>query len=124
MAFRSRLVVATVVAALLAPVAASAQLITLTREQLVELSAQSPFDRSADGRPKVPDALMERARGLSAEEIFAVLPGQGFKNQWADGFEVLHPGTKLVGRAFTVQFMPARPDVEGVLDTRAKAQGL
>ncbi len=108
----------------LAPTPARGQLFTLTRDQLVELSAASPFERFPDGRPKVPDPLLERARGLSAEEIFAVLPGQGFKNQYADGFEVLHPGTKLVGRAFTVQFMPARPDVEGALNTRAGAQGL
>jgi regulator of RNase E activity RraA len=103
---------------------AEAQLFTLTREQLVELSADNPFERFPDGRPKVPDALVERARGLSSEEVFAVLPGQGYRNQYADGFEVLHPGTKMVGRAFTVQFMPMRPDVEGVLNGRAKAHGL
>lgn len=110
--------------ALCVPSSADAQLFTLTKDQLVELSAANPFERFPDGRPKVPDALMERARALSAEEIFAVLPGAGFRNQYADGFEVLHPGAKLVGRAFTVQFMPVRPDMESVLDTRAKAQGL
>lgn len=124
MTFRSRLIVVVCLAALVTPATAGAQLVTLTREQLVELSAQNPFERFADGRPKVPDALMERAKGLSAEEILAVLPGQGYKNQYEDGFEVLHPGTTLVGRAFTVQFMPVRPDVEGVLNGRAAAQGL
>lgn len=114
-----------VLAALCAvPSVSHAQLVTLTRDQLAELSAASPFDRFPDGRPKVPEALVERAKGLSSEEVFAVLPGAGFKNQYADGFEVLHPGAKLVGRAFTVQFMPARPDVEAVLDGRAKARGL
>ena len=34
---------------------------------------------------------------------------------------VLHPGTKLVGRAFTVQFMPLRPDLDGVINARATA---
>ena len=80
------LVVSAGVAALLASTLAHAQLFTLTREQLIEYSAQNPFDRFADGRPKVPDALIERARGLSSEEIFAVLPGKGFRNQYADGF--------------------------------------
>ncbi len=89
---------------------AQAQLFKLTKEQLIAYTAQNPFDRFEDGRPKVPDALIERVKGLSAEEVWAVLPGKGFRNQWADGFEVLHPGTKMVGRAFTVQFMPARPD--------------
>ena len=33
---------------------AQAQLFTLTKEQLTELTAQNPFERFADGRPKVP----------------------------------------------------------------------
>jgi 4-hydroxy-4-methyl-2-oxoglutarate aldolase len=76
-----------------------------------------------DGRPKVPDALIERARGLSAEEVLAILPGKGFRNQYADGFRILHPEKKLVGRAFTLQFMPLRPDLETVVNSNAKAAG-
>jgi 4-hydroxy-4-methyl-2-oxoglutarate aldolase len=111
-------------AAALMPVLSHAQLFTLTREQMVELTAQNPFERFADGRPKVPDDLIERARGLSAEEVFAILPGKGFRNQYADGFRVLHPERKLVGRAFTLQFIPLRPDLDGVVTARAKAAGL
>jgi regulator of RNase E activity RraA len=111
-------------ATLLVSTLAHAQLFTLTREQLVEYTVQNPFERLPDGRPKVPDSLIERARGLSAEEILAVLPGKGFRNQYADGFQVLHPGTKLVGRAFTVQFMPVRPDLEEVLTASAKKAGI
>jgi regulator of RNase E activity RraA len=111
-------------AALLLTTLADAQLFTMTREQLTAFSAQNPFDRFADGRPKVPDALIARARSLSAEEIWAVLPGKGFRNQYADGFEVLHPGTKMVGRAFTVQFMPTRPDIDETLTANAKNAGI
>jgi 4-hydroxy-4-methyl-2-oxoglutarate aldolase len=118
------LAIGVLAAAVLTPVLAGAQLFTLTKEQLVEYTAQNPFERFPDGRPKVPDALIERARGLSAEEVFAVLPGQGFRNQYADGFRVLHPGKKLVGRAFTVQFMPLRPDLDGVASAKAKAAGM
>jgi regulator of RNase E activity RraA len=118
------LALGTLMLALWLPRPAGAQLFTLTPEQLTELSAQNPFDRFPDGRPRVPDALLERARGLSAEEIWAVLPRKGFPNQYADGFRILHPGTKLVGRAFTVQFMPMRPDLEEAAQARAKAGGL
>jgi regulator of RNase E activity RraA len=100
-----------------------AQLNTLTWEQMIEYTAQNPFERFPDGRPKVPDSLIERARGLSAEEVFGVLPGKGFRNQYEDGFQVLHPDKKMVGRAFTVQFMPARPDVETVMNAKAKEKG-
>jgi regulator of RNase E activity RraA len=106
------------------PTLMRAQLFTLTRDQLVAYTADSPFERFADGRPKVPDALMARARALSAEDILSVLPGKGFRNQYEDGFQLLHPGTKLVGRAFTVQFMPARPDVESVMTANARAAGI
>jgi 4-hydroxy-4-methyl-2-oxoglutarate aldolase len=115
---------AVTMAVALSPVLSHAQLFTLTKEQMIEYTAQNPFDRFPDGRPKVPDALMERARSLSAEEVLAVLPGKGFRNQYVDGFQILHPGKRLVGRAFTVQFMPLRPDLDAVATARAKAAGL
>jgi regulator of RNase E activity RraA len=113
-----------ILAALTLSAAAGAQLFTLTKEQLVAWTKDNPFERFPDGRPKVPDALLERARGLSSEEVFAVLPGKGFRNQYADGFQVLHPGMKLVGRAVTVEFMPHRPDLEIIASATAKAAGL
>jgi len=119
-----RLAIAILIAAILTPVLSHAQLFTLTKDQMVEYTAQNPFDRFPDGRPRVPDALIERARGLSSEEVFAILPGKGFRNQYEDGFQILHPDKKLVGRAFTVQFMPLRPDLDGVINARAKAAGL
>jgi len=112
------------ITALLAPAPASAQLFTFSRQDLVDYTAQNPFDRLPDGRPKVPDDLIERARGLSSEEVWAVLHEKGFNNQYADGFQVLQPAKTMVGRAFTVQFMPLRSDVDEVAQTKAKEQGL
>src|SRR5881628_250229 len=120
---RTRVLLAMAAAALVIPAASHAQIFTLTRDQMVEYTAKNPFDRFPDGRPKIPDALIERARGLSSEEIFAVLPGRGFRNQYDDGFRILHPDRKLAGRAFTVQFMPLRPDLDGVNNARARAAG-
>lgn len=107
----------------LAPALVHAQLFTLTKDQLIELTRDNPFERFPDGRPKVPDSMMERARGVSAEEVFAIVPGRGYHNQYEDGFQVLHPARKMVGRAFTVQFMPARPDIDSVLNAQARAKG-
>ena len=64
-------------AILLAPALAHAQLFTLSKEQLIELTSQNPFERFADGRPKVPDSIIERARGMSAEEIERVIRATG-----------------------------------------------
>ena len=123
MTYQTRLATLTVLGALLLPALTHAQLFSLTKEQMIELTAQNPFERFPDGRPKIPDGLIERARGLSSEEVFAILPGKSFRNQYADGFQILHPDKKLVGRAFTVQFMPLRPDLDSVINARAKAAG-
>ena len=42
------------VAAILAPALAQAQVFTLTKEQLIEYTAQNPFERFPDGRPRSP----------------------------------------------------------------------
>lgn len=109
---------------LLHPNAASAQLITFSKQDLIDYTAANPFDRLPDGRPKVPDDLIERARGLSSEEVWAVLQQKGFNNQYTDGFMVLHPGKTMVGRVFTVQFMPVRADVEDIAVKKAKDRGI
>jgi len=109
--------------AFLAPGPIHAQLFTFSKQELMDYTAQEPFDRLSDGRPKVPNDMMERARELSSEEIWAVLQQRGFNNQYADGFQVLHPGKTMVGRAFTVQFMPQRSDVDDIARAKAKNSG-
>jgi 4-hydroxy-4-methyl-2-oxoglutarate aldolase len=103
---------------------ARSQLVTFSKQDLVDYSAPSPFERFPDGRPKVPDNLLQQARELSSEEVWAVLQEKGFNNQYADGFRILHPDKPMVGRAFTVQFMPQRPDLEHIANSKAKEHGL
>lgn len=100
------------------------QLVTFSKQDMVDYSAQSPFERFPDGRPKVPDNLLQQARELSSEEVWEVLQDKGFNNQYADGFRILHPDKPMVGRAFTVQFMPMRPDLEHIANSKAKEHGL
>lgn len=104
---------------------ASAQLFQWTPEQLIKFTTRNPYDRFPDGRPKVPDEMLERLKGLVAEEVQAVLPARGFPNQFEplDGWRVLQPNQKMVGRVFTVQFMPARGDIIDVDEADAKSKG-
>jgi 4-hydroxy-4-methyl-2-oxoglutarate aldolase len=114
----------------LAPAPASAQLWTWSKEQMMDYTRAWTGDRFPDGRPKVPDSQLERARGMSMEEIN--IPGGGGRggggglnySQYADGFMVLQPGKKMVGRAFTVQFMPARADIDAVSIAKAREKGV
>jgi regulator of RNase E activity RraA len=104
---------------------ASAQLFQWTPEQLIKYTSKNPYDRFPDGRPKVPDEMLQRMKELIAEEVQAVLPGRGFPNQFEsrDGWRVLQPDQKMVGRVLTVQFMPVRGDIVEVDEAEAKAKG-
>ena len=119
----SRLIVVT--AMLFSVDLAFAQLFQWTPEHLIKYTSKNPYERFADGRPKVPDEMLERMKGLIAEEVQAVLPGKGFPNQFVsrDGWRVLQPNQKMVGRVFTVQFMPLRGDIAEVDEADAKARG-
>ena len=108
---------------LLAPL--PAQVFTFNKDQMVKYTAKNPFERFEDGRPKVPDALLEKCKGLSAEEVWAVLGQQrsGFPNQYEGNWRILHPERKLVGRALTMSFLPFRQDVFDVEEKEAHEHG-
>ncbi len=117
------------VLATLAPAPASAQLWSWTKDQMTEYTKAWTGDRFPDGRPKVPDALLQRARDMSSEEI--TISGGGGRggggggySQYSDGWMVVQPGKKMVGRAFTVQFIPARADLDAVVTAKAKEKGV
>ncbi|MEZ5402172.1 MAG: dimethylmenaquinone methyltransferase [Bryobacteraceae bacterium] len=112
-------------AAILAAVPVLAQPFRWTREQMIHYTPQNPFDRFADGRPKVPDELLAKVKGLSVEEAWGILRSKGYRAQYLGrGFQSLHPGTKLVGRAVTAQYLPVRPDLDEVVTAEAKAAGM
>jgi len=98
------------------------QMFTLTKEQMIKYTAKSPYERFPDGRPKVPDSILEKVKGLSAEEVG--LSRSGFTNQFTSGWTLNRPGKKLVGRAFTLKLTPSRPDIAEVDETERKAKGL
>jgi len=92
-----------------------------THQRAVDRADCAESVRALCGRSaKVPDSLIERAKGMSVEEVFAILnqPSRGFRNQYEDGFQVLYPKKKMVGRAFTVQFMPSRSDLDAVVNAK------
>jgi regulator of RNase E activity RraA len=98
---------------------------TLTKEQMIKYTAQNPYERFPDGRPKVPDSILEKVKGLSAEEVG--LSRSGFTNQFSpvsEGWTLNRPGQTLVGRAFTLKLAPSRPDVAEVDAADRQAKGL
>jgi regulator of RNase E activity RraA len=102
----------------------NAQVFRLSKGEMTQLTPENPFDRFEDGRPKVPEKYMERAKGVSSEEVWSVLHETDYKDQFEDGFQTVHTDKHLVGRVVTVQFMPARPDVRKTAEANAKKNGL
>ena len=100
------------VLALLSACAGFGQLNNLSREQMIRYTAPNPYERFADGRPKVPDSVLNQLKDMSAEEFLGI--GAKGSQHYADGFQVLTPGKKLIGRAFTLQLMPLRAEVSDV----------
>ena len=89
-----------------------------SREQLIFLTPEWKGERFADGRPKVPDNILDRMKLVTLEEAWAVLRNENFKHQYDDGWQSINPDSVLVGRALTAIFMPGRPDIHRVIDDK------
>ncbi len=87
-------------------------------------------ERYDDGRPKVPDALLERLKNCAFEEIQSYLRQQGYRNVFENftglnenGWHIIHPERVMTGRALTAQFMPMRPDFNNYVQAQAEKEG-
>lgn len=94
-------------------------------ESIVELTPLNPFGRCEDGRPKVPDELLDRLRNYATtEHAWAVLEGRGYTHQHEGGWVTTNGDRVLVGRAVTAQFVPNRPDLNDRVEAAARREGL
>lgn len=101
----------------------SADILTLSREDLLALTTKWTGERYPDGRPKVPDSLLARMRNVSIEEAWEVLKGQGYNNQFEGNWQMIHNDVPVVGRALTAVYRPSRPDYAERVNAVGKEQG-
>lgn len=94
-----------------------------TKEQIMELTKEWKGERLDDGRPKVPDHLLDKLRTMTLEEIWLPLYVKGYHFQYEGGMKELHTEKKLVGRAVTCTFMPTRPDLADVVRKKGEEKG-
>ena len=95
----------------------------ISREELIYLTPQWEGERFEDGRPKVPDDILERMKLVTHEEAWSVLRGERFNYQFEGGWQVLDDDAVLVGRAVTATFVPGRPDIHTQFDRRGREEG-
>jgi regulator of RNase E activity RraA len=91
------------------------------REELIKYTPTNPYERFPDGRPKVPDGLLQRLQKASSEEVWAGL--LTYRSQWVGDWKLTHPEKVLAGRVFTAQWMPARPEFELLVQPDNKSFG-
>jgi regulator of RNase E activity RraA len=114
-----RLIAIAALAAAVIP-ALNAQQGFFTREDVTKYTPDWKGERFADGRPKVPDSILDRMKRVTLEEAWAVLREAGFNHQYEDGWMSIHPDKVLVGRALTAIWMPGRPDIQKVIEEQGK----
>jgi 4-hydroxy-4-methyl-2-oxoglutarate aldolase len=105
------------------PFGSRAQLGLFSSEQRIAFTPNWHGERFRDGRPKVPDAVLDRLKDATADQAWDVLGDGGFRNQFEDNWKVINPGKRLVGRVVTAVFMPRRPDVDSVVRANGKKEG-
>lgn len=90
---------------------------------MIELTGGWTGERFPDGRPRVPDEVLTSLREATTEQAWSVLRKAGYERQFAGGFRQTHPGTILVGRAVTSQFVPHRPDFDAAVVAAGAREG-
>lgn len=85
---------------------------TIPKEELAFLTSEWKGERYADGRPKISDDLLKRARNIGIDDAWTVLKNEGYTNQFEGGWKMIHNDVPVIGRAVTAMYMPSRPDVE------------
>jgi regulator of RNase E activity RraA len=106
-------------------VPAAAQLGMFTKEQLIGITSDWKGERFPDGRPKVPDSVLDRLAETTAEEAWGTLRGAGYRLQFEGGWKTVNvdpKGKRMVGRAVTAVFVPFRPDLNNYVNEQAKKE--
>tara|TARA_Y100000588_G_scaffold61869_3_gene61135 strand:+ start:69 stop:1004 length:936 start_codon:yes stop_codon:yes gene_type:complete len=101
-----------------------AQMSMYTAEQRTLFTSAWEGERFDDGRPKVPDSILERMKNVTAEEAWSVIYREGgFKDHFEGDWKEFNASPdRLVGRVVTALFLPTRPDVRAVVDAQGKAE--
>lgn len=95
---------------------------TISKEELIFLTSEWKGERFPDGRPKISDSLLERAKHIMVDDAWTVLKNAGYLNQFEGGWKTVNDLT-MTGRAVTAMYLPSRPDVEKNIKARGAEQG-
>ncbi|MBI5008468.1 MAG: RraA family protein [Bacteroidia bacterium] len=95
----------------------------ITKEELIFLTSEWKGERFPDGRPKISDELIARARKIGIEEAWQILNNEGYKCQYEGNWKMIHDDVPVIGRAVTATFIPTRPDLDKNIKERGSKNG-
>ena len=101
----------------------------MTPEYIRAITSEWTGERFPDGRPKISDNLLERAKNLPIESMWGSLRSNRegvtgvYNNQFHGDWHIVHPEEAMTGRAVTAQYMPARPDMVKVFREQGISEG-
>jgi 4-hydroxy-4-methyl-2-oxoglutarate aldolase len=101
----------------------SAMPLKMGREDMIRFTPEWKGERFENGRPKVSDSIIKRMKAVDIEAAWVVLRNEGYDYQFEEGWEHVHPGEILCGRAMTVQYMPLRKVANDVINEMGEADG-
>ena len=90
---------------------------------LIRYTPEWEGERFPDGRPKISDEILARLENIAIEEAWSVLKNNGYNNQFEGDFTNINENPKLVGRAVTTYYLPLRPDVNDINNTKGGLYG-
>lgn len=77
----------------------SAMPMKMSKEDMIRYTPEWRGKRTADGRPKVPDGIIERMKSVNIEEAWWVLRNEGYDYQFERGWKHIHPGGTVTTNA-------------------------
>jgi 4-hydroxy-4-methyl-2-oxoglutarate aldolase len=118
----------------------SSQPTSLAKDEMLYYTSIWKGERFPDGRPKVPDDIIQRMKYVSVTEAWQTLnglsdsEGQGpvsfgefrmptYSNQYFGELKMMRENIVICGRASTIHFLPYRPDLNGLIQQQGTRDG-
>ena len=65
------------------------QQVQISKEELIAFTPEWKGERFPDGRPKIPDNLLQRAKRIMIDDAWTVLKNEGYLNQYEGGWKTV-----------------------------------
>lgn len=93
-------------------------------ERIAALTPNWTGERTADGRPRVADDIVERMKLVTNDEAYNILERtHGYHWVYEGNWFNLHPELSLSGRVVTAMMVPHRPDLHDVVQSIGTGEG-